>query len=336
MKATRPWRKVRSYLTAFPLLAALAMLLSACYWQPSDDTGTVSVSARDLSGDSRFRVRFFAGDDLEDSVFPIGGEFAGVGYPDGLPPAARIGARTQYMFSVTGESGEILISGVPADIPYQVLVERIGTDEFRLGEVSAEYEPSAEFLTYAGISPEAFEVKSGQTERVEVVLEQAALSTIKLVDPDGEPLYLLDNLPYFELVAAPEDTRLVLTDLLLEDQAFDIETSELNAWYEDQVRARGLVLRPLPTTLPREPAEEEGNGDVDDVIIRAVLPGKRIQVIVTDYGEGRFHLSPGQPGAFGYEGNSGSVGVSDPFTLAPGATPKLAITAYEFGQFPVC
>ncbi len=313
----RRWRLPALILPA----VAVAMAVSGCYWQPSSEaTGSVTVRAQELaSGPAEFRVRFYAGDRLAERIdrqpFSIfDGEVTfedvfEVGYPGGLPRAAEIARRTQYDFTLRGSSGQLNISGIPADTPFQVLVERIGSDEHRMAFfVDGSYAADERLLSHIGFSRRAFTVGVGESVVVPIELEYASLASLD-VDPDTSRLEGVEfGSFYFDLLSA-EEGEFVLP---LNTDGTLVSGSR---FYGIAYPAAELV-RPSADDPFREELETQS-------VVEGVLPGRRMQLLLAANGQSAQDRSLAE-----YETGIAYIGVSRPFTLNPGEQRSVTVPIY--------
>ncbi|TVR29334.1 MAG: hypothetical protein EA404_15055 [Spirochaetaceae bacterium] len=324
----------RIAITAAMLIAAA--LLASCYWQPDgrEATATLTLQAYDLGAQAVIRVRFYEGTPPLAHINELEGQFGGLSYQDGLQqlsPAYVAGA-TEHTFSVSGSGGTLTIAGIPANTPYSALLERVGAHDSRLGALElgplgssangSEYAGSLDFLSHVGFSGGTFTVPARGSATVEIRMSQSALGTLRPVDGNGNPL-ISDGESFFELIAVPNNYAISIEHLVGTGGNEEyISPWLINQWYEESVREH--VVRPVSaadngTDDPRELTSPWG----EVMLVRAVLPGRRFQLIATNV-ENR-----ALDAAFG---GGGIVGVSEPFTLRPGETRDLEISIHMIGQ----
>ncbi len=313
-----------------------AALLGSCYWQPDGGqaTATLTLQACDLGAQAVIRVRFYEGTPLIGHISEQEGQTGGLSYQDGLQqlaPAYVAGA-TEHAFTVSGRSGTLTIAGIPANTPYSALLERVGPHDSRLGELElgslgasedpSKYAVDLDFLSHVGLSGGTFTVPARGSATVEIRMSQSALGTLRPVDGYGNPL-ISDGESFFELAAVPNNYAISIEHLVGTggNQEY-ISPWLINQWYEETVREH--VVRPVSaadngTDDPRELTSPWG----EVMLVRAVLPGRRFQLIATNV-ENR-----ALDAAFG---GGGIVGVSEPFTLRPGETRDLEVTIHTIGQ----
>ncbi len=318
MNAGATLRPSRAAVLIISILLGAAVMVAGCQWRPEtaeEEAGALNISTLGLDDDAEIRVRFYReNDDVGDQINPvediIGGD-GGIGYED-LPEAAGIGGRSELRFQVRGTSGNLTVTGIPPDTPYDIIVERKGShgdrlDDLVFQEQQVEYAPGTDYLSHIGVGEQTIEVGVGDTLSVEAGLQSAALATL-----------VLPTAGNFELLAVSEGRDLDLNTL---EEVDSVEG--LNEWYENEVRNADNVDIIRPHLTEAEPREQFSEA------IPAVIPKRKLQVIVTDYGGPR---SPGQGfGEGAFNGNSIGVEVYGPFSIKPGEQktllePGLAVT----------
>ncbi len=308
------------------LASAAGLAMSACQWRPEaadDETGALTISTLGLDDEAEVRVRFYHTDDDVGRFIEADPGTGEVAYEGELPDPTEIGGRTEFTFEAGGTEGNITVTSIPANTPLDVIIERLGPHNTRLNSLFAEsdgqldYDRDAMFMTHAAVGQDSVEVAVGETIRQELELGLTALSTVDV---------LVDDLPleiaFVELVAVPSDNALDLSAL----DGTDPTLADLNDWYENEVRGRTDVTVIRPRLTEEEPREDVVIQFNDPVIapLDAVLPKRRMQLLVTDYGGERLAGA-----AFGdNELATPLFAISSPFTVQPGEQHTIDLTRY--------
>lgn len=321
-------------------ILVVTLAFTGCYWTPNEEEGAITLEI-DAEGIGASQLENYDG-------FFFGWVVADDLMQGGTAEADR--AFSEVDTAIEEAFLEIEMSGDLSDFTIDVALPSIqlqasffsgssGTNTFRGLRADREYLVVVEAYNYStetdGVGFTTVEIKAGDTKTVDLDVGNNWKAFYDFlfnqygIPPDGLeiavlPVYTdgftqLPNVLYYDFIDVDSlGNPLFMTDYLDSDgtytyvnSSFGLETDLNNAPLVDKT---GASVPSSSGDRPQLPQEQ---------VIEGVLPGMRVQIIVTD-NDNRSYNSPGTP-PYGI----GIIGISDPFTVGSTSQP---VVLYEFRQ----
>ena len=232
------------------LLLLLLLSLFSCYQAPVSNQGALSViidtdviKIPPVRGDTELVLRLFNSGEFEVDPDSING----ISYLSGFPETVAINNNKKISIPVDGDTGQILISGIPGGKELNLLAEFYG---------EGIYNPY--YLAYAGLSS-PFTVENSSPVQVSVTLLQTAKATIIVNKPEEADFTGED----FVSAYSPEDMASYIN---------------LNTPSEGKIT---FNREPTTKIMVNENSIDDGSPDTMTFTGTAVA-GKKMQIIVSD------------------------------------------------------